>query len=113
MAYRASEALTYASHGPDSAARRGDLYLRGSLRPMQPVNEFLHCMRDGWDRLTAAQRAERVRQDLLFIADPVTHLEWNDPLAFADLTLGELHHARAVLLRLLPHLVAAARAEQS
>ena len=98
---------TYASHGPSSVARKGDRLLRGPLPPTQSVNEYLHAMREEWDNLTIAERIESVRASLLFIADPVSQLDEFDHSTLADLTLGELYHARLVLLRLLPHLTAA------
>jgi hypothetical protein len=113
MAVDDSDAATYASHGPSSVARKGDRLLRGPLPPAQPVNEYLHAMREDWDNLTNAQRVENVRASLLFIADPVSHLDEFDHSNLADLTLGELYHARLVLLRLLPHLTVAADAERS
>lgn len=100
--------MTYASHGPGSVARKGDRLLRGSMTPEQPVNEYLEAMREDWNLLTAAERVERVRSDLLFIADPVSELNEYDHDTLAGYTLGELYHARHVLTRLLPHLVEAA-----
>lgn len=103
------DALTYASHGPSSVARKGDRLLRGPLPSTQPVNEYLHAMREDWDFLTIAERVETVRGSLLFIADPVSELDEHDHVTLADYTLGELYHARLVLLRLLPLLIGAAR----
>lgn len=99
---------TYVSHGLSSVARKGERALRGPLPPTQPVNEYLHAMREDWDVLTIAERVETVRAALLFIADPVSQLYEHDHDTLADYTLGELYHARLVLLRLLPHLIAAA-----
>ena len=110
FSFSGGKPITYASHGLTSAARRGGRLLRGPLPATQPVNEFLHSMREEWDSLTTAQRVERVRQELLFIADPVAQLDEDDHYTFADLTLGELYHARLVLVRLLPHLISAAAA---
>ncbi|MFC5931533.1 hypothetical protein D6T64_04165 [Cryobacterium melibiosiphilum] len=64
-------------------------------------------MREDWGNLTAAERVETTRAALLFIADPVSELDEYDHDTLADYTLGELYHARVVLLRLLPHLIAA------
>ena len=100
--------MNYASHGPSSVARRGERKLRGPLPASQPVNEFLEVMREDWDLLTIAERIETVRGALLFIADPVSQLDEHDHDTLAGHTLGELYHARLVLLRLLPHLIAAA-----
>lgn len=105
-------AVTYASHGPSSVARKGDRLLRGPLPPTQPVNEYLHAMREDWDNLTTAERVEAVRGSLLFIADPVSQLDEFDHSTLADYTLGELYHARLVLMRLLPHLIAATESER-
>ena len=103
---------TYASHGLSSVARKGERLLRGSSPPAQAVNEFLHAMREDWDLRTSAQRIETVRWALLFIADPVSQLDEYDHDTWSDCTLGELYHARLVLLRLLPHLVAAASSQE-
>jgi hypothetical protein len=100
---------TYASHGLSSAARKGDRALRGPLPPTQPVNASLHAMREDWDLLTIPERVDRARAELLFIADPVSQLDEHDHDTLADYTLGELYHARLVLLRLLPLLIEAAR----
>lgn len=102
------DALTYASHGPSSVARKGDRLLRGPEPPTQPVNWHLHAMREDWDLLTVSERVEAVRGSLLFIADPVSHLDEHDHVTLADYTLGELYHSRLVLQRLLPHLIEAA-----
>jgi hypothetical protein len=104
--------MTYASHGTDSAARKGDRFLRGPLPPTQPVNEFFHAMREDWDNLTHTQRVDNVRASLLVIADPVSELNDFDRSTLAGLTLGELYHARLVLLRLLPYLTAATDVER-
>lgn len=101
--------MTYASHGPLSVARKGERVLRGSLPPVQPVNQFLEVMREDWDSLTVAQRIADVRVSLLLIADPVSALDEHDHETLADYTLGELYHARLVLLRLLSVLIDAAR----
>ena len=67
-------------------------------------------MREDWDLLTVSERVEAVRGSLLFIADPVSHLDEHDHVTLADYTLGELYHSRLVLQRLLPHLIEAADA---
>lgn len=72
------DALTYASHGPSSVARKGDRLLRGPEPPTQPVNWHLHAMREDWDLLTVSERVEAVRGSLLFIGDPVSHLDEHD-----------------------------------
>ena len=103
-----SHVLTYASHGAGSVARKDGRLLRGPLAPTQPVNGYLESLREDWDLLTIAERLEDTRRDLLFIADPVSQLDEYDHVTLADYTLGELYHARLVLLRLLLHLIAAA-----
>nr|WP_181716205.1 hypothetical protein [Cryobacterium sp.]QJS06007.1 hypothetical protein [Cryobacterium sp.] len=79
-----------------------------STPPVQPVNEYLNAMREDWHILTVAERVEAVRGGLLFIADPVSQLDEHDHDTLADYSLGELYHARLVLLRLLPYLIEAA-----
>lgn len=104
-------ATTFASHGPGSVARKNGRRVRGGADPNQPVNDFLDCMRVDWDSLTIAERIVDVRRSLLFIADPVSDIdEFGHPLG--SYTLGELYHARVVLLRLLPHLVEANTASE-
>jgi len=44
---------------------------------------------------------QRVRNDLLFLADPVSSLSDLDDDTLAGYTLGELYHARLVLMRWL------------
>lgn len=104
-------ATTFASHGPGSMARKIGRRIRGEAAPNQTVNELLENLREDWDLLTAAERIAKVHQSLLFIADPVSELdEFGHVLS--DYTLGELYHARVVLLRLLPYLITADTAER-
>lgn len=43
-----SDAVTYARHGTDSAARKGEQFLRGPLPPTPPVDKFFtQCARIG------------------------------------------------------------------
>lgn len=104
-------ATTFASHGPCSVARKDGRRIRGEAAPSQPVNKLLESLREGWDLLTVAERIAEVHQMLLFIADPMLDIdEFGHVLS--DCTLGELYHARVVLLRLLPHLITADTADR-
>lgn len=103
------DASTFASHGETSVARIAGREIRGPLRPRQPVNEFLHVMREDWDELDAAGRVEYIRGQLELIEHPLDMLDDFDHVTSADYTLGELYHARKVLTRLLPFMVEAAQ----
>lgn len=80
-------------------------------RRSQSMSSFTPCARTGTTS-PHTQRVENVRASLLFIADPVSELNDFDRSTLAGPTLGKLHHARLVLLRLLPHLTAATDVER-
>lgn len=65
------------------------------------INSFLDAEREDWHLLTLDERIERVRAELLFLADPVSALDENDHDTLAGYTLGELYHARMVFQRWL------------
>src|SRR5690606_34829590 len=69
------DAITSASHGETSVARIAGRETRGPLRPRQPVNEFLHAMREDWDELDAAGRVEYIRGQLELIEHPLDMLD--------------------------------------
>lgn len=66
-------------------------------------------MREDWDEHDAAGRVEYIRGQLELIEHPIELLDEFDHVTHADLTLGELYHARKVLTRLLPFMIDAAQ----
>ncbi|GAA1227374.1 hypothetical protein GCM10009587_35180 [Microbacterium maritypicum] len=110
MRYDNPDALTFASHDQMSVARKGDRLIRGKHPVTQPVNAFLDAMRIDWADHSVTERADYVRRELAILRDPLGLLDEDDHVTFAELTLGELYHARIVLTRLLPFMVEAASA---
>lgn len=108
LRYGLPDSLTYASHDRMSVARKGERLIRGDMSAVQPVNGFLDAMREDWADSSPAERIDYIHRELAVLADPLSLLDENDHITCADYTLGELYHARLVLTRLLPFMIAAA-----
>ena len=84
-----------ADEGSNAPHRRGGAPLHN------PVNNVLSSLREMWPDYTTEEKLTALRQELLFLADPVSSMNEFDHITMADLTLGELYHARLVMTRLL------------
>lgn len=74
---------------------------RNGAPTINPVNDFLAAMREEWFWKSNEEKLRLLRHELLFIADPVSHLDEYDHVTLSGLSLGELYHARLVIHRLV------------
>lgn len=95
MGVRIDQCYASADEGSNAPHRRP------GASPINPVNNVLAGMREFWPGMTVEEKLTQLRGELLFLADPVSHMDEHDHVTLADLTLGELYHARVVITRLL------------